>query len=152
MPLPSAYEIYRHLPKKNCGKCGQKSCLAFAMALREGKVSLEDCEILMSPKHLRERLLLKELLGESGRILETRLKIYEERCIGCGQCVISCPVNVSQDLNVAGGRGPQKPVTLVVKNGKVSEWDLSICRRFETPKQYCNVCVENCPRKALEFV
>ncbi|MCL6451470.1 MAG: acetyl-CoA decarbonylase/synthase complex subunit gamma [Acetobacteraceae bacterium] len=36
-------EIYKQLPKKNCGECGPPTCLAFAMALAAGKASLEAC-------------------------------------------------------------------------------------------------------------
>ncbi|MCL4425644.1 MAG: acetyl-CoA decarbonylase/synthase complex subunit gamma [Firmicutes bacterium] len=36
-------EIYKHLPKKNCGKCGPPTCLAFAMSLAAGKASLDSC-------------------------------------------------------------------------------------------------------------
>lgn len=36
-------EIYKQLPKKNCGECGTPTCLAFAMALAAGKGSLDTC-------------------------------------------------------------------------------------------------------------
>ncbi|HVJ48595.1 acetyl-CoA decarbonylase/synthase complex subunit gamma [Desulfitobacterium sp.] len=36
-------EIYKQLPKKNCGECGTPTCLAFAMALAAGKGALETC-------------------------------------------------------------------------------------------------------------
>jgi acetyl-CoA decarbonylase/synthase complex subunit gamma len=36
-------DIYRQLPKKNCGECGPPTCLAFAMALASGKAALESC-------------------------------------------------------------------------------------------------------------
>lgn len=36
-------EIYKQLPKKNCGECGIPTCLAFAMALAAGKGALETC-------------------------------------------------------------------------------------------------------------
>lgn len=36
-------EIYKHLPKKNCGECGPPTCLAFAMNLASGKASLDAC-------------------------------------------------------------------------------------------------------------
>ncbi|MGF7186708.1 acetyl-CoA decarbonylase/synthase complex subunit gamma [Desulfitispora alkaliphila] len=36
-------EIYKQLPKKNCGECGPPTCLAFAMALASGKASLDSC-------------------------------------------------------------------------------------------------------------
>ena len=36
-------EIYKQLPKKNCGECGTPTCLAFAMALAAGKAALDSC-------------------------------------------------------------------------------------------------------------
>lgn len=36
-------EIYKQLPKKNCGECGTPTCLAFAMALAAGKGVLDSC-------------------------------------------------------------------------------------------------------------
>ncbi len=36
-------QVFKLLPKTNCGKCGYPTCLAFAMALAAGKVELEKC-------------------------------------------------------------------------------------------------------------
>ncbi|KUO52165.1 MAG: acetyl-CoA decarbonylase/synthase complex subunit gamma [Desulfitibacter sp. BRH_c19] len=36
-------EIYKQLPKKNCGECGPPTCLAFAMNLASGKAALDSC-------------------------------------------------------------------------------------------------------------
>lgn len=36
-------EIYKQLPKTNCGKCGSPTCLAFAMQLAAKKASLDKC-------------------------------------------------------------------------------------------------------------
>jgi acetyl-CoA decarbonylase/synthase complex subunit gamma len=36
-------EIYRHLPRTNCGDCGVPTCLAFAMKLASKQASLDDC-------------------------------------------------------------------------------------------------------------
>ncbi len=36
-------EIFKHLPKTNCKVCGHPTCLAFAMALANGKASLDAC-------------------------------------------------------------------------------------------------------------
>lgn len=48
-------EIYKLLPRTNCKECGQPTCLAFAMQLAAGKVSLEKCP------HVSEQA--KEALG-----------------------------------------------------------------------------------------
>ena len=41
--MATAMEIYKLLPKKNCGECKFPTCLAFAMQLANQKVSLEAC-------------------------------------------------------------------------------------------------------------
>ena len=41
--MPTAIEIFKLLPKKNCGKCNFPTCLAFAMQLANSKAKLEDC-------------------------------------------------------------------------------------------------------------
>ena len=38
-----ALDIYKHLPKTNCKKCGYPTCLAFAMKLAVGKAEVEAC-------------------------------------------------------------------------------------------------------------
>ncbi len=42
MPL-TGIEIFKLLPKTNCGKCGVPTCLAFAMSLAAGKAELSAC-------------------------------------------------------------------------------------------------------------
>lgn len=39
----SGLDIYKLLPKTNCKECGYATCLAFAMALAQKKVSLDKC-------------------------------------------------------------------------------------------------------------
>ncbi|NLI73154.1 MAG: acetyl-CoA decarbonylase/synthase complex subunit gamma [Euryarchaeota archaeon] len=41
--MATAIEIFKLLPKKNCGKCNFPTCLAFAMQLANQKVKLSDC-------------------------------------------------------------------------------------------------------------
>ena len=36
-------EIYKRLPKKNCGECGSATCMAFAMAVKKAKADLSGC-------------------------------------------------------------------------------------------------------------
>ena len=35
--------IYKKLPGMNCGKCGEATCMAFAMKVKKAQASLEDC-------------------------------------------------------------------------------------------------------------
>ena len=45
MPL-TGIEIFKMLPKTNCGKCGVPTCLAFAMNLASGKAELVACKFV----------------------------------------------------------------------------------------------------------
>ena len=38
-----ALDIFKNLPKTNCKKCGNPTCLAFAMKLAQKKASLDEC-------------------------------------------------------------------------------------------------------------
>ncbi|SHK02344.1 (Fe-S)-binding protein [Tepidibacter formicigenes] len=40
---PSVVEIYNHLPKLNCKKCGEATCLAFASKLLSGEQNIKRC-------------------------------------------------------------------------------------------------------------
>src|SRR3972149_6282068 len=42
MPL-TALDIYKVLPKTNCGECGVPTCLAFAMQLATKKAAIDAC-------------------------------------------------------------------------------------------------------------
>lgn len=39
-------ELYKKLPKKNCGQCKQKNCMPFALAVLKGEGDLTDCPYL----------------------------------------------------------------------------------------------------------
>jgi acetyl-CoA decarbonylase/synthase complex subunit gamma len=47
----SAIEIYKLLPKTNCGDCGFPTCLAFAMQLANMKVELGQCPHVSQDAH-----------------------------------------------------------------------------------------------------
>jgi len=59
-------DLYAYLPKTNCGKCGEKTCMAFAMkVLNEGK-KLSDCTVLAEDKYRDARDTLISLLESAG--------------------------------------------------------------------------------------
>ncbi len=39
----TALEVFRQLPRTNCGKCGQPTCMAFATRVSSGEAELEEC-------------------------------------------------------------------------------------------------------------
>ena len=65
-------EIIKILPKTNCGKCGEVSCLAFAMALSTGKRLPEECPYLDRAK------LPTEIAPQPASELDQAYRILEE--------------------------------------------------------------------------
>jgi ArsR family metal-binding transcriptional regulator len=63
---PPAMEIYYRLPKKNCGQCGESTCLAFALKLWSGNQLVSNCKPVFE--------------GDDGRFKEPLLEI----CAGLG--------------------------------------------------------------------
>jgi len=56
MPRPSPLEVYAVLDKSNCKECGYDTCMAFATAILERKVKVQDCTHLMQdPKQAKNR-------------------------------------------------------------------------------------------------
>ncbi len=60
---PKALEIYKLLPKTNCKKCGEVSCLAFATKLSQGDVDIEFCLPLKEERYKDMKKELERILG-----------------------------------------------------------------------------------------
>jgi len=59
-------EILKLLPMTNCKACGYATCMAYAAALREGEISLEDCTPLGEDKYREKRDKLQAYLESFG--------------------------------------------------------------------------------------
>jgi hypothetical protein len=42
----NSIELYKNLPKKNCGACRQKACMPFALSVIQGDAELAECPLL----------------------------------------------------------------------------------------------------------
>jgi ArsR family metal-binding transcriptional regulator len=60
--LPNMMQIYRLLPRTNCGECGFVTCMAYAAALREGDTELGCCPALAEEAYSESQKELVELL------------------------------------------------------------------------------------------
>ena len=58
----SPIEIYKYLPKTNCGACGEKTCMAFATKLANREARLEECPELLKPEFKEAYEALWEML------------------------------------------------------------------------------------------
>ena len=56
--LPSPFDVYEILPRLNCGKCGESTCMAFAAKLVQGKYKPNMCSQVRAEGHesMREEL------------------------------------------------------------------------------------------------
>ncbi len=59
-------EILKLLPMTNCKECGYPTCMAYAAALREGEIALEDCKPLWEEKYREKREKLQAYLQSFG--------------------------------------------------------------------------------------
>jgi len=59
----SPIDVYKLLPRTNCGECGFPNCMAFATKLVNGEVAAEDCKPLLEEKYRQAYLELQELLA-----------------------------------------------------------------------------------------
>ena len=57
-------EVFKVLPRTNCGECGKSTCMAFAAALAGGEIALDDCPALMDERSATQRQELLKLLGK----------------------------------------------------------------------------------------
>jgi ArsR family metal-binding transcriptional regulator len=62
LKYPAPTEIFKLLPKTNCGRCGDRSCLAFAGKLSRMSADLEQCVPMFDEENSKNLKLLQELL------------------------------------------------------------------------------------------
>ena len=148
-------EIYMLLPKTNCKKCGLPTCMAFAVGFLGREKKVDNCTPLLGVEKYKDNLAkLREFEVEFGKASLTGMIIHLEKCFGCGNCVVACPVNVAAEpTRCAIGLGPQGDKAILrVEDGVVICSNPNECRRFGPNKTLCNACVATCPGKAIEFV
>lgn len=63
MARATALQVYGNLPKTNCGRCGERTCMDYALKLVEGEAKPADCPVLTD----EQRLSIEELLSPAVR-------------------------------------------------------------------------------------
>ena len=61
-----ALDIFKLLPGTNCKRCGEPSCLAFAVKLVGRDIEITKCDPLFSEKYQEKQKVLVELLQAAG--------------------------------------------------------------------------------------
>ncbi|RKD33769.1 (Fe-S)-binding protein [Thermohalobacter berrensis] len=63
---PTAIELYNHLPKINCKRCGESTCMAFASKLLMGQKNIKKCSHLFTTEFKPQLERIKDLLQMMG--------------------------------------------------------------------------------------
>jgi len=117
-------------------------CGACSVACPVGAITVEKTAILPD---MKKRGLEKRILGKTARpTLTSVLKTDRDACLGCGNCVIVCPVNALSDPYLAAGHLNElenKPL-LEVENGAIVVVNQDACGS-------CATCSLICPAEAI---
>jgi len=118
-------------------------CGACSLACPVGAITVEKTEIL--PDMASKKAFEKRISGSMPRpTLTSTLKTDEKACLGCGNCVIVCPVNSLSDPYLAAGHLnelDEKPLLEVI-NGSIKVIDQTVCGS-------CATCSMICPTEAI---
>ena len=72
------FDIYPYLPKKNCKKCGESTCTAFAIKILNGETSIDECTFLEDSQYQENRKIILELLKSAGYEINEKQKSLQK--------------------------------------------------------------------------
>ncbi len=154
MPI-TPMEVYKLLPKTNCKKCGEPTCMSFAFKVINREKDIEECTPLFEDdKYSRQRDELLKMLEPLKEATETGLIVTEDLCVGCANCIVVCPVHAAEDpYGSAAGSGPtiEDPI-FRLEDGVLKVINVTKCRRYGKNRILCVACRENCPSDAIRFL
>lgn len=190
------------MPGINCKQCGRNSCASFAKDLAQGKTTLGYCKYLSKDSYSRAKKVIDsnrkikldkvalirckggvdcvnkfQYIGDntcaSKNLQHSGDKYCPYACLGCGDCVKSCPyeaISISEkgcaivDKSKCTGCGecvktcpnslisivPSDQFVYVICNNLSS--DTVVTRNCKVSCTHCEACVATCPTKAITMV
>jgi hypothetical protein len=98
LQFSSHLDVLGRLPKTNCRECRLASCLAFSIAVCQGKNNIQDCPYLGSPENRKEVNPIERDMEIGMKALQNRIRGIDwsaaaERCGGKynqGKLALSC--------------------------------------------------------------
>lgn len=129
--------------------------MAFAVKLVSQKITLDKCTPLFEEDKYKDNLTkLQEITAPLAEARETGIVLDEDKCIGCGNCVVACPPNIFINPQSASGLSPknEEDSIFIIKDGKAIIANLTRCRRYEPPITQCRVCEIYCFTEAIKIL
>ncbi len=77
--MKTAVEIYKLLPKTNCGKCGTPNCFGFAVKLSTGQATVDQCGTLTDAARSALEADTAGQHGQTGTVFEQTLAALQPR-------------------------------------------------------------------------
>ena len=77
--MKTAVDIYKYLPKTNCGKCGTASCFGFAAKLATHQASPDDCPTMTQAARTALRELTVEKHTSPGTVYDQALESLQPK-------------------------------------------------------------------------
>jgi NAD-dependent dihydropyrimidine dehydrogenase PreA subunit len=95
-------------------------------------------------------MLVSKCAGFLNMVANAGPVVNIERCQGCSNCVMACPINQELDKRIIDGESPRTDdVVLRVKNGSCRVLNNKLCMQ----KSFvCKRCEEICPRGAIKVI
>lgn len=126
--------------------------MAFATKLALGDVLPDDCPPLLEPGFETNLSKIRNMVAPLQSTETTGIRLEEDKCTGCGNCVVVCPVDVAAEPPTSVGKAAMSEATVFrVENGISKIINLEKCRRFPPDRLNCRVCEQYCCTDAIEI-